>query len=99
MVRFSARNGADIAAEIFVGDMKKKIKVASSHKGRLAFLPTRKGREYFEQLGKRLTEERGLEVHVTQREAFDRMVEYAREGEAVLKARNGGSHAPPPKKR
>jgi hypothetical protein len=45
-----------------------------------------------EQLGKRLTEERGLEVHVTQRETFDRMVDYAREGEAMLKARNGGRH-------
>ena len=71
----------------------KRTKAASSPKGRLAFLPTPKGREYFEQLGRRLTEERGLEVHVTQRETFDRMVEYAQEGEAVLKARNGGSRS------
>ena len=75
----------------------KKTKATSSPKGRLAFLPTPKGREYFEQLGKRLTEERGLEVHVTQRETFDRMVDYAREGEAMLKVRNGGRHPPPPK--
>ena len=68
-----------------------KKKAVSSPKGRLVFLPTPTGREYFEQLGRRLTEERGLEVHVTMREAFDRMVEYAREGEAVLKARNGRS--------
>jgi len=71
------------------------MKAASSSKSRLAFQPTPKSRQYFEQLGKRLTEERGLEVHVTQREAFDRMVDYAREGEAVLRARDGGSRPPP----
>ena len=65
----------------------KKMKADSPRTGRLAFLPTPKSREYFEQLGDRLTEERGLEIHVTQREIFDRMVDYAREGEGVLKAR------------
>ena len=72
---------------------KKKMEAASSFKSRLAFLPTPKGRQYFEQLGKRLTQERGLQVHVTQRETFDRMVEYARAGEAALKARDGGSRS------
>ena len=75
------------------------MKTANVSKRRLAFMPTPKGREYFVELGKRLTEERGLEVHVTQREAFDRMVDYAREGEAVLKMRNGGSTPPPTKKK
>ena len=36
----------------------KRTKAASSPKGRLSFLPTPKGREYFDQLGERLTEER-----------------------------------------
>ena len=55
--------------------------------GRLAFTPSIKSREYFDDLVKRLTEERGLEVRVTQREAFDRMAYYAREGQEALKAR------------
>jgi hypothetical protein len=84
-------NRGHIAAEYSAESVMKKMKGVGAPKSRLAFLPTPKGREYFEQLGKRLTEERGLEVHVTQRETFDRMVEYAREGEAVFKARNGGS--------
>jgi hypothetical protein len=48
---------------------------------RLAFLPTPASREYFEDLIRRLTWERGLGIRVTQREAFDQMVQYARVGE------------------
>jgi hypothetical protein len=48
---------------------------------RLAFTPTPASREYFDDLRQRLTEERGLGIRVTQREVFDKMVEYARVGE------------------
>jgi hypothetical protein len=44
-------------------------------------MPTRKSREYFDDLVRRLTEARGLDVHVTQRDAFEQMVEYAIVGE------------------
>jgi hypothetical protein len=47
-------------------------------------MPTPLGREYFDDLVRRLTEERRLDVHVTYREAFDRMVYFARKGEAAL---------------
>jgi hypothetical protein len=48
---------------------------------RLSFLPTKKSREYFDDLVERLTQERGLDVRITQREAFEYMCEYAREAE------------------
>jgi hypothetical protein len=52
---------------------------------RLAFMPTFKSREYFDGLRKRLTAEQGTGVRTTQREAFERMVKYAQEGEAYLR--------------
>lgn len=51
--------------------------------GRLAFTPSRRAREYFDRLVDRLTAERGLDIQVTQREAFERLVEYAERGEKV----------------
>ena len=53
---------------------------------RLAFTPSTTGREYFDDLVKRLTAESRLGVRVTQRQAFERMVYFARQGEAALKA-------------
>jgi hypothetical protein len=53
-------------------------------KGRLAFTPSPQAREYFNGLVKRLTRERDIDVRVTQREAFDRMVYLAQKGEAAL---------------
>jgi hypothetical protein len=46
--------------------------------GRLAFTPSAEAREYFDGLRARLQAERGLNVHVTQREAFDALIRYAR---------------------
>ena len=48
-------------------------------------MPTRKGREYLDGLIKRLTDERGLFVRVTLREAFDVMVDYAERGEPFFR--------------
>lgn len=52
---------------------------------RLAFTPSEKGRDYFDDLIQRLTAESRLGVRVTQRQAFERMMYFARKGEAVLK--------------
>lgn len=49
--------------------------------GRIAFMPSAPARAYFEELVRRLTRERGLGVRVTQREAFDALVELAKIGE------------------
>ena len=57
---------------------------------RLAFTPSHRGRQYLDGLVKRLTDERGLFVRVTLREAFDCMVDYAVAGEAAMKARAAG---------
>ena len=65
---------------------KKAVLTASpSPKGRLAFTPTRISRAYFYGLCDRLTEDRGLDVKVTQREAFEKMADYAEKYEASLK--------------
>ena len=53
---------------------------------RIAFLPSRRARQYLDALVKRLTDERGLFVRVTLREAFDLMVDYAQAGEALRQA-------------
>jgi hypothetical protein len=54
--------------------------------GRLSFVPTRASREYFDELVRRLSEERDIDARVTQREAFEKMVEYARAGEHPRRA-------------
>ena len=69
-------------------------------KGSLRFKPTAKDREYFDQLGRRLTMDLELSGHATQREIFGHMVVLAQLGEAASASRNGGPQPTPnlPKK-
>jgi hypothetical protein len=53
--------------------------------GRIAFTPSRAGREFFDQLCERLTREHYLGVRATQREAFDVLVALARGPASLLK--------------
>lgn len=61
---------------------------------RLTFLPSVSSGQYFDDLCRRLTEQSRLGIRVTQRQAFDRMVEFAKIGEEVMKARTGLRHMP-----
>lgn len=63
-------------------------------KARITFLPSVEGHAYFDDLCKRLTEQSRLGVRITQRQAFDHMMELAKIGEETLRARTGLRKAP-----